>query len=112
MHSKFFLPLEGKASPYVSENENLAGGCLAATDTWNCTVGLYSGSANYTTGFYACLGCHTHLGLNKRVTRPNKMYVNFTYTTIDTEPTLESYGIEANYTNGTSQKGFGTTPWQ
>jgi hypothetical protein len=94
MHNRFFDPLEGASSNYVTEG---------GTDT----VGD-DGTGNYTAGFYACLACHTHVSYNKKVRRPNKFFANFTIET-DGSSTLDTWGVEANYSNSTSEKTG--SPW-
>ncbi len=59
VHSKFYNPLEASDSQYVRQD-----------------------GVAYKRGFYACLGCHTHVGMEFNLTRPNNirfsMYKNVT----------------------------------
>jgi len=55
VHSGWFKGMEQQSSIYQNED-----------------------GGNYSKGFYACLGCHTHVGVSFNVTRPNSFNVNLT----------------------------------
>jgi hypothetical protein len=55
VHSGWFKGMEQQSSIYQNED-----------------------GGNYSKGFYACLGCHTHIGVAFNVTRPNSFNVNLT----------------------------------
>jgi hypothetical protein len=79
-HKRFFRPLNASTSNYTSED-----------------------GTNYTAGFYTCLACHSHVSYNKKVRRPNKFFANFTID-VNGSSSLDTWGIEANFTNSTSEK--------
>lgn len=37
-------------------------------------------NANFTTGFYVCMACHTHIGMNMKISRPQAFNINITRT--------------------------------
>lgn len=88
VHRVFFLPLESETSD------------LASAD--------YSG--NYTKGFYACLACHTHVGINFRFVRPNSIDVGLSYTSVGWNLTNATLNMSA--TNTTIRSRPPGTVWQ
>jgi len=60
-HYNFYRPLEKDyASPYGNEN-----------------------GGNYRYGFISCMACHTHLGFNKRMVRPQKLETYWNWSSTD-----------------------------
>lgn len=66
-------------------------------------------TGNYSKSFYACLACHTHVGFDFNLTRPNTVWVNFTasvsgnYVSFDYE--TAGVGAAANTTVGQKTQG-------
>jgi len=54
-HSEWFNGMESRTSSYINED-----------------------GGNYSTGFYTCLGCHTHVGMSMNLTRPQVFNINVT----------------------------------
>jgi hypothetical protein len=48
-------------------------------DTTTSDLGNLDASGNYSNGYFACLACHTHVGVNFRFERPNSYDLNLTY---------------------------------
>jgi len=76
-HSGWFKGLEARQSPRYKNEDG----------------GYYS------QGFYACLGCHTHLGMTLNITRPNSYTLNMTVNTSGV--TLDGIEINESSTNTT-----------
>ncbi len=87
-HANFFNPLNATDSDYVAE------------DTLD-SVSVNTSSGNYKAGFYACMGCHTHVGVQlDSIARPNIYMFNMSYSA----GTFTATGPVANETNLTNQE--------
>ncbi len=69
LHNNFFVPLEALSSGYAYESSASSAG-----------AGSLGGDGNYTAGWYACLGCHTHVGVQMTLRRSGIFYFNITAT--------------------------------
>lgn len=92
VHSKFYNPLNSSTSYYTRQD-----------------------SGNYTRGFYACLGCHTHFGMTFNLSRPNMFGFNFSDLT-DTDGFMYSFNFTNMYLGSgrnvtTSVKTAGVSIW-
>lgn len=84
-HSKFFVPLDGQT------------GDLPSSDF----------DGNYSKGFYACMACHTHVGINFNLVRPNSIDVGLTYTSDGWSLTNASINMSATNTTIASKEPVG-----
>ncbi|MFQ6136533.1 MAG: hypothetical protein ACE5PM_05075 [Candidatus Hydrothermarchaeales archaeon] len=93
VHSKFFNPLNDTQSSYGSQ-----------------------AGTNYTKGFFACLACHTHLGLTFNLSRPIMIGLNFTTNVVDGENmtgfTFQSQWINTSRNATVSRKLPGISIWE
>ena len=80
-HWNFFVPLEAIES----------------------SIGRENGSGNYGSGFFACLGCHTHVGMDLNITRPQKVSLWLNLTSITAGFNATQFSV--NFTNMTSVVG-------
>ncbi len=66
-HSNFYRPLTTRNSTYANEDGGF-----------------------YDEGFYACMACHTHVGMDLELERPNQLILNMTY---NGTPTSQSWKL-------------------
>jgi hypothetical protein len=74
-HSKFYKPLNDSTSYYTAQD-----------------------GTNYTRGFYACLACHTHVGISFNLSRPIGFIFNFT-TQTDAEGMMTGFQYDTMWLN-------------
>lgn len=91
-HSKFYNGLATATSTYSEEGDSES---------------AEASSGTYNAGFYACIGCHTRVGVQINITRPNIYKFNLSTTdgvswSVDTAPT-------ANNTNFTQVWSYGSS---
>jgi hypothetical protein len=79
-HWNFYRPLEG----------------------FNSTIGNEDGG-NYGMGFVSCMACHTHVGLDLNITRPNKLSLSLNL--ISVTEGFNATSLTVNYTNMSSSVG-------
>ncbi len=93
VHSKFYNPLNDSDSRYVRQD-----------------------GVNYTRGFFACLGCHTHVGITFNLTRPNMISFNFSKNVVGGEMLGFTYDTGSLQVSGdnvtTSTKVAGISVWE
>jgi hypothetical protein len=96
----------------VNTSCNVTGNLNSSTDAhWNFyrpLTGLTSSignedGGNYDMGFIACIGCHTHTGLDLNITRPQKLSLSLNLTSVTAGFNLTS--LTVNYSNMTSSVG-------
>lgn len=92
-HKNFYRPLSEKASNYTMED---------TTDTKDTTD-----DATYSAGFLACLGCHTHVGVQMQIQRPN--IYKFNMSTTDGVSWSVPEAPTANNTNFTTVISYGSS---
>ena len=91
---------------------NVTGRINSSTDAhWNfyrpltrltSSIGNEDGG-NYDMGFMACLACHTHVGLDLNITRPQKLSLSLNLTSVTAG--FNATSLSVNYTNMTSTTG-------
>lgn len=80
MHSRWYISLQNSSSKLVREE-----------------------GGNYSRGWYSCLGCHTHVGVDLTLTRPSKYNMTLNYSAITGQWTIKmGEPAETNYTTNTS----------
>ncbi len=95
-HARWYNPLAGAASTYVAANASQPSGIVS--------------SGNYTQGFYACIGCHTHVSVNMDVYRPGA--VNFSINNQGaTEFIISAINVDTTNNNYTRSIGTTGTKW-
>ncbi len=65
---------------------------------FNSTIGNEDGGV-YDMGFVACLGCHTHVGLDLNLTRPNKLSLSLNLTSVTAGFNATSLTVNMSSTN-------------
>jgi hypothetical protein len=80
-HWNFYRPLTGYTSSIGNEDDGI----------------------NYDMGFVACMACHTHVGLDLNITRPQKLSLSLNLTDVITG--FNATSLTVNYTNMTSSIG-------
>ncbi len=98
LHSNFFVPLDRVSGDIAYEDTAASAG-----------AGGLGSDGNYTAGWYACLGCHTHVGIQMTLYRSN--IFNFSITATETFWNASRVNRNTTSVNVTSQAGFYASKW-
>lgn len=78
-----------------------------AMEAQTSTLEREDGGGNYSTGFYACMGCHAHVEMNMNISRPKAFNINITINESGTF--IEGPAINYTSPNTTiTQRSFGS----
>jgi len=102
-HSAWFSGLEGYNSSRPIEFATAAKSGYDYDD-----MKLITGSTNYTAGYYACLGCHTHTGLLFTLVRPNVINMSMTYSSESGWSVTQAVTNTTNTSTVIVERGAGT----
>jgi hypothetical protein len=87
------------ASGYVgmrlANTTDLHSGWFRALENWSAKRYPNEDGGNYSYGFYACLGCHTHVGVDMVISRPQSYIINISINQTDPSKSF-IYSVEIN----------------
>jgi len=98
-HSKFFNPMNTQESQYRAEGDGDTNGTLLS-------------NGNYTQGFYTCMACHTHIGVQMDVYRPNTINFSIDNSADGFSFVVSAIGINSSSINSTTSYGTFGSKWK